>query len=138
MGLPPSHDAVRTPALFCSRSVITEITEARFRLQSLYSLLFLLETLRLKKKKLILGLAACQGETECSLFSALGRNAGLSQLDKALGSICCAPRPTPAPIKGEEPAFIEHLLCARHFPGAMASRPHPISKSQVLVHLSDK
>lgn len=48
----PSHDAVRTPALFCSHSVITEITEPCFRalLQSLYSLFFLFETLRFKKK----------------------------------------------------------------------------------------
>lgn len=30
-----SHDAVRTPALLCSCSVITEITEVCFRLQSL-------------------------------------------------------------------------------------------------------
>lgn len=46
----PSHDAVHTPALSCSHSVITEITEACFILQSLYLLLFLFGTLRFKKK----------------------------------------------------------------------------------------
>lgn len=49
-GPTPSHDAVHTPALSCSHSVITEITEACFILQSLYLLLFLFGTLQFKKK----------------------------------------------------------------------------------------
>ena len=60
----------------------------------------------------------------------------LGSLD--LLSICCVSRPMPAPIKGEEPAFIEHLLCARHFTGVISSSPHSISISQKLFHPSDR
>lgn len=35
----------------------------------------------------------------------------------------------PAPIKGEEPAFTEYVLCARHFTGAVTSTPHSIAVS---------
>lgn len=89
-------------------------------MQSFYSLFFLSET-AVQEKKLILGLASLQEETECSLFSALGGNARLNQLEKTLQSICCAPRPMPAPIEGEEPAFIEYLL----WPGIPQVLSHP-------------
>lgn len=45
----------------------------------------------------------------------------------------------PAPIKREEPAFIEHLLCARHFTGAISSSPHSISVTKgYFTHLTDR
>lgn len=87
----PSHGAVHTPALSCSHSVITEITEACFILQSLYSLLFLFGTLQFKKKINIGFGFIPKGNIMQFIFCFRG---------KMLGSINWT-------------GFIEHLLCTQ-------------------------